>query len=405
MSHPAKERAAQVPSTDIKEESTGRFSIEEIRRGADTVLPPRGDEADLVSLEDVGAVELEADEQGEAVPTSPLPRGIVSGVFSAGTHVSAPPPIPAAAREALPAPLDPAQEVRRSERARLEIQDFSLLPDNPYAASSLVPPPRKPMSAAKAVGIAAVALAVAGSGWFVVRQLTTPDAAPTREPQVERAAPAAAPKPAARVASERPASRESALAPAAPMQTAPSQTQARNHAAASPTAATGTTAPSPTARATEAPKATVQRAEPAAVDAPAAAAPVASSSEPAAPPEPVAPAATPSADQASAAVPAATATPEEAAAALAALPVTPTREQVVAGFDAIVPELVRCAAGKHGIAQLSATIAGSGRVSYALVDGQFQGSPEGSCMVRAVRTARFPQFTQPTLKVSYPVSL
>jgi hypothetical protein len=108
-------------------------------------------------------------------------------------------------------------------------------------------------------------------------------------------------------------------------------------------------------------------------------------------------------DEASA-VPVAT-SPEDAAAALAALPQTPTREQVVAGFEAVQDQLVQCAAGKHGVAQIDATIASSGRISHALVGGEFTGSPEGSCMARVVRTAPFPQFRQPTLKVSYPVAL
>jgi len=97
--------------------------------------------------------------------------------------------------------------------------------------------------------------------------------------------------------------------------------------------------------------------------------------------------------------------PEDVAAALAALPQTPSREQVVAGFEAVQDALAQCAAGKHGVAEIDATIANSGRISHALIGGNFQGSPEGSCMARVVRGARFPQFRQPMLKVSYPVAL
>jgi predicted RNA-binding protein YlxR (DUF448 family) len=88
------------------------------------------------------------------------------------------------------------------------------------------------------------------------------------------------------------------------------------------------------------------------------------------------------------------------------LPEAPTREQVAAGFDSLQPELLRCAAGKAGVVVIDATLAGTGRVTYALIDGTvFKGTPEGSCMARAVRKARFPQFSQATLKVRDPVQL
>jgi hypothetical protein len=116
-------------------------------------------------------------------------------------------------------------------------------------------------------------------------------------------------------------------------------------------------------------------------DAPAIAAPAAPSAQ--------APAATPVADT---------------AALAAALPEAPSRTDVVAGFQAIQPQLAQCAAGKHGVAKIAATIANSGRVASALIEGQFSGTPEGSCMARAVRGARFPQFSQPNLKITYPIA-
>jgi hypothetical protein len=83
----------------------------------------------------------------------------------------------------------------------------------------------------------------------------------------------------------------------------------------------------------------------------------------------------------------------------------PTREQVAAGFDAVRPQLEQCAAGQHGVASVAATVVGSGRVSYAVVQGKFSGTPEGSCMALAVRKAQFPRFSQPNLKVVYPFPL
>lgn len=87
------------------------------------------------------------------------------------------------------------------------------------------------------------------------------------------------------------------------------------------------------------------------------------------------------------------------------LPETPTRSQVIAGFESVRHQLTQCAAGKHGIAKVSATLMGSGRVAYALIDGVFRGTPEGSCMALAVRKATFPQFDQPKLTVLFPIAL
>ena len=84
------------------------------------------------------------------------------------------------------------------------------------------------------------------------------------------------------------------------------------------------------------------------------------------------------------------------------LPEMPTREQVQAGFEQVRPALQKCAADKHGVAKVNATIAASGRIAYALVGGAFKGTPEGSCMARALRKARFPKFSRDKLKVSLP---
>jgi hypothetical protein len=64
-----------------------------------------------------------------------------------------------------------------------------------------------------------------------------------------------------------------------------------------------------------------------------------------------------------------------------------------------------CAAERHGVATVEITVGSSGRVRSALVTGDFAGTPEGSCVARAVRRARFPQFTQPTFEITYPFSL
>ena len=88
------------------------------------------------------------------------------------------------------------------------------------------------------------------------------------------------------------------------------------------------------------------------------------------------------------------------------LPESLSREQVTAGFDALKPDLLTCAEGKAGVVIVDATIANTGRIAGALIEGKdFKGTPQGSCMARAVRKAHFPQFAQPTLKVLYPIAL
>jgi hypothetical protein len=79
----------------------------------------------------------------------------------------------------------------------------------------------------------------------------------------------------------------------------------------------------------------------------------------------------------------------------------PTAPAVANDESGALPE----AQGKHGLTSIDVTIVNSGRVSRALVDGVFKGTPEGSCLARAVRGAHFPRFSQPSLRVSYPLSL
>ena len=162
MSHPAQKRAAETHADDqgTTDENTGRFAIDENRRSS-LLIPPPADQADAAGLENLGAVlELEPDaleEVDDAAPESP--RGVLSGVFS-----NRPPPPPPSVR-----PRKVVQQERQSERARLEFQDLSMLPGNPYAASSLVPPPRQPFPVAKvALGVVA-AVVLTGGAWLIGR--------------------------------------------------------------------------------------------------------------------------------------------------------------------------------------------------------------------------------------------
>lgn len=119
-------------------------------------------------------------------------------------------------------------------------------------------------------------------------------------------------------------------------------------------------------------------------------------------PTPAEPATSPSSAQAAAAPP--PPAPRPAVESREDLPDAPTREQVQAAFRAVMPNLRACT-GLHGAVPVRVTISGSGRVTVAVVQGHLAGTPEGSCIARAVRTARLPPFRQRRLNVNYPFVL
>ena len=49
-------------------------------------------------------------------------------------------------------------------------------------------------------------------------------------------------------------------------------------------------------------------------------------------------------------------------------------------------------------------VAGSGEVIHAVIGGYYATKPEGSCMARALRGARFPRFKRARFTVVYPFS-
>jgi len=88
------------------------------------------------------------------------------------------------------------------------------------------------------------------------------------------------------------------------------------------------------------------------------------------------------------------------------LPETPSREQAMRALRSVEGAVKACADGQHGVAMTQVTVSGSnGRVSRAVVQGQFAGTPQGSCVARAVRRARFPRFTRSTFQVTFPYRL
>jgi hypothetical protein len=74
-------------------------------------------------------------------------------------------------------------------------------------------------------------------------------------------------------------------------------------------------------------------------------------------------------------------------------------------MQGVEPAVRACAGERHGSVQVDVVVQGTGRVSSATVTGNFQGSPEGSCIARAVRSARFPAFTGEPLRFRYPFAL
>lgn len=89
-----------------------------------------------------------------------------------------------------------------------------------------------------------------------------------------------------------------------------------------------------------------------------------------------------------------------------ALPEQPSRDQVRAALSTVQRATAACGVDQHGLAMTALTVSGSsGRVTRAVVSGQFAGTPVGSCVARAAREARFPPFRNASFSVSFPFSL
>jgi hypothetical protein len=98
--------------------------------------------------------------------------------------------------------------------------------------------------------------------------------------------------------------------------------------------------------------------------------------------------------------------PAAAAPAASNLPEQPSRDDVMNALRSIDEAVKACGAGQHGVAMAAITVAGNtGRVSGVNVSGQFQGTPIGSCVARAVRGAHFSKFSRPDFKVNFPFRL
>jgi hypothetical protein len=87
------------------------------------------------------------------------------------------------------------------------------------------------------------------------------------------------------------------------------------------------------------------------------------------------------------------------------LPAQPSRDQVSAALNAVVPALQKCVGDRHDTADVTLTVRPGGFVSYAVVSGAYAGSTEGSCIARAVKAAKFPAFSDPSVRITYPFQL
>ena len=88
-----------------------------------------------------------------------------------------------------------------------------------------------------------------------------------------------------------------------------------------------------------------------------------------------------------------------------ALPDEPSRQNIVDALNQLRDELDACSQGLAGTAELDLTIAHGGTVTYALVGGDFARTPQGSCIARTVRRARFEPFSKPRIRILYRMAL
>jgi len=89
------------------------------------------------------------------------------------------------------------------------------------------------------------------------------------------------------------------------------------------------------------------------------------------------------------------------------LPEAPSREAITAAMGKIKPRIQGCYEKyqKAGIVNISLGIAKTGHVTSALATGKFADSDTGRCVTSAVKTALFPRFRGPAIKIDYPFML
>jgi hypothetical protein len=372
MSHAGlKQQLIAVPSSGPARQS-GRYEIDQ-QRAEETRSVERADvqenvarllEMNTLSEEELGWIKA----RSSRPPEAPVVRSATSAVFAKEGE------------EAAFGALQPFYREPTLERVQLQFEDLSLDPShNPLAHSSLEPPAKQHPSVSIAWGVAVGALALLSVGYLAALASSTGSGSsstavsPARRAMVPHVIGLDSPEPAGllseppAVVVAEPAPEEvpwssNAAEPAQPPQVLPS--------ALRPEAPTPAVA-APAVAAPAAPPQTTLRQRIRAWRAREAAARAASAAQPLAP----------------------------------ALPGQPSRDDIKVGLQSVRAALQACAGTTHGMSTARVTISGSGRVASATIEGAFAGTPQGSCMARALRGAAFPRFGTPSLQVTYPFRL
>jgi hypothetical protein len=272
--------------------------------------------------------------------------------------------------------LQPFYREPTLERVQLQFEDLSLDPSqNPLAHSSLQPPAKRHPSVSLAWGLAVGALALSSVGYLAALAglagsgSSTTVISPARRAMAPHVVAWVPPEPTGTL-SEPPVARVAAPQPndvpwsVTDMDEPAVATQASSAAAVmpqAPAAAVSTRAPLTLRQ-----RVAAWRAREAAARAASAAKPLASATS---------------------------------------LPAQPSRDEIKLGLESARPALQACAGSAHGLSTAHVTVTGAGRVAAATIEGAFAGTPEGSCMARALRGAAFPRFSAPSLQVTYPFRL
>jgi hypothetical protein len=74
-------------------------------------------------------------------------------------------------------------------------------------------------------------------------------------------------------------------------------------------------------------------------------------------------------------------------------------------MSAVAGRVKRCGKGKSGLVVMDVVIGKNGRVVRATPTGALAGTSTGKCAARAVKRAKFPEFSGPRIGVKYPFRL
>jgi hypothetical protein len=88
------------------------------------------------------------------------------------------------------------------------------------------------------------------------------------------------------------------------------------------------------------------------------------------------------------------------------LPDVPSRSAVTRALGGLMSRMRQCAGEQEGLATARIRVRNDGTVASVNIGGRpFGGTPQGECMERIVRTARFPRFRRTNFDVTYPFSI